>query len=512
MAEAPPITDVKSNASKPGEANEPANTPPISLKIQKSKIVSKLKATAPEFVPGSPLESLGVKDKPKPGKPTQLLTNHYNFVFNAPAVFLYAVSLDSDVGLNINLGAFAHKLRELFGAYAFDGTNILAIKKLDKDATTLKQDKCTITLKLIKEVSTKRNQETLGLINVMLKRLMRAANLVQLGRDFFWPKPKDVQGLQLFEGLVNAITPCQLGWHLVVDKVHRVIHRETIRDIMTRILEEQDAKALHQELQGSMVFAANNKRLWRIDGFDMSKTLDDEFELKDGTKTSFRKYYAEQYGIKLESKDPGLIVCLPRGSSKKSLKQQPIFLVPELCHLTGVTDAMRSNWKLNKALADTTRMPPSERVKSVQQLIQTVLGSPQVAEEMKKLQIEIKLEPTTVQARVLGPFNVMFNHKKSVPTKYCVMYDKKDHDLVDRFMTQVIKLASTQGGAWPEPTWVPIESGLPKTKIERWTQGITQVKKENPILSSRSFPLATVTCTTCASTTSVRHRASSPNV
>jgi aubergine len=41
---------------------------------------------------------------------------------------------------------------------------------------------------------------------------------------------------------------------------------------------------------------------------------------------------------------------------------QMVYLVPELCRMTGLTDDMRSNFQLMKAIADHTRSSPSQRV------------------------------------------------------------------------------------------------------------------------------------------------------
>jgi aubergine-like protein len=43
-----------------------------------------------------------------------------------------------------------------------------------------------------------------------------------------------------------------------------------------------------------------------------------------------------------------------------------IYLVPELCRMTGLTDSMRTNYRLMQDLAKHTRLGPSERVQRLE--------------------------------------------------------------------------------------------------------------------------------------------------
>ena len=47
----------------------------------------------------------------------------------------------------------------------------------------------------------------------------------------------------------------------------------------------------------------------------------------------------------------------------------PILLIPELCHMTGLTDEMRSDFRVMKDLAVHTRVGPKERVDTMQKFV-----------------------------------------------------------------------------------------------------------------------------------------------
>ena len=47
----------------------------------------------------------------------------------------------------------------------------------------------------------------------------------------------------------------------------------------------------------------------------------------------------------------------------------PILLIPELCHMTGLTDEMRSDFRVMKDLAVHTRVGPKERIETMQKFV-----------------------------------------------------------------------------------------------------------------------------------------------
>ncbi len=61
-----------------------------------------------------------------------------------------------------------------------------------------------------------------------------------------------------------------------------------------------------------------------------------------------------------------------------------LFLVPELCFMTGMTDKMRADFNLNKDIAATTKCPASERMKNTKSLIED-LNNPQNARSFSSL-------------------------------------------------------------------------------------------------------------------------------
>ena len=85
-----------------------------------------------------------------------------------------------------------------------------------------------------------------------------------------------------------------------------------------------------------------------------------------------------------------------------------IHLPPELCYPTGVTDEMRSDHKIMKALSDITRMDASTRMGKARDLITTILNSPTAQTNLPLL---LSREPLSIEGRLLGPFQIAFQKK-----------------------------------------------------------------------------------------------------
>lgn len=75
-----------------------------------------------------------------------------------------------------------------------------------------------------------------------------------------------------------------------------------------------------------------------------------------------------------------------------------LYLVPELCFMTGMNDKMRADFNLNKDIANTTKCPASERMKNTKSLIED-LNNPANANSYKSLndwKIHVSNEPLSL--------------------------------------------------------------------------------------------------------------------
>lgn len=77
--------------------------------------------------------------------------------------------------------------------------------------------------------------ENVQFFNVLFNRVMRALDLVRIGRQSFNPSGThkfDSHRLEVWPGYVTAVNEYEGGLKLCVDIKHRVLRTETIRDLM----------------------------------------------------------------------------------------------------------------------------------------------------------------------------------------------------------------------------------------------------------------------------------------
>jgi hypothetical protein len=131
------------------------------------------------------------------------------------------------------------------------------------------------------------------------------------------------------------------------------MRQETIYDIMRSLRHEDEAnwkENFMREMLGATVLTSYSNATYRIDDVVFNMSPNSTFDMKDGTKISFREYYLSKYKINILNGVQPLLVSNPKPRDIRAGKSRLILLVPELCRATGITDKMRSNFQLMKQM------------------------------------------------------------------------------------------------------------------------------------------------------------------
>lgn len=115
-------------------------------------------------------------------------------------------------------------------------------------------------------------------------------------------------------------------------------------------------------LMGSVVLTRYNNKTYRVDDIDWDQSPSSTFLDDSGRGKTFAEYYKEKYGIEIgDKKQPMLVSRARRKTKEEEDVAKTIALVPELCNLTGLTDQMKSDFKVMKDVAQFTRVTPMQR-------------------------------------------------------------------------------------------------------------------------------------------------------
>jgi aubergine len=89
-------------------------------------------------------------------------------------------------------------------------------------------------------------------------------------------------------------------------------------------------------------------------------------------------FVLQRYNKDIRHKNQPLLISKSKSKEMRAGLPESVYLVPELCRLTGLTDDMRANFKLMSALATHTRVGPSERISKLLDFSKRLRGEQKV--------------------------------------------------------------------------------------------------------------------------------------
>ena len=84
------------------------------------------------------------------------------------------------------------------------------------------------------------------------------------------------------------------------------------------------------------------------------------------------------YGIEIKDPQQPLLISQPKEKDRRRGMEQPILLIPELCHVTGISDEQRADFRFTKAMGEFTKHPPETRAKNLRELTNRFNSNPEI--------------------------------------------------------------------------------------------------------------------------------------
>ena len=142
------------------------------------------------------------------------------------------------------------------------------------------------------------------------------------------------------------------------------------------------------------------------------------FPRRDGSEITYIQYYQERFGIKITDLKQPLIVSMPtKQEQRKWGRTDPVYLIPEICNMTGLSDDQRANFKLMAAVGEYTRPTPPQRLEKLRQFSQAIQKKVEIAKELKDWGMKIDTEPVKFKARTMDPEKIL-QHSSKPALKY----------------------------------------------------------------------------------------------
>ena len=228
-----------------------------------------------------------------------------------------------------------------------------------------------------------------------------------------------------------------------------------------------------------------------MDEIAWDKKPTDEFEGRNEEKMSYLKYYEDRYNRKITDPKQPLIISMPKVREVRSGVGGPIYLIPELCNMTGLSDEQRANFNLMKAMGEYTRQDPVKRCKTLTKFAERLNGNKEIADDMQGWNLKFSsdlLQFRSEQDLQAGDdpgakgskigyqlenadWGTAFRKWNSFVApkcdKWAVVHNPKDEAVVKEFVTHLKKCAPALGLTMASPKIFALADNRPATYIQQ---------------------------------------------
>ena len=295
----------------------------------------------------------------------ELQTNHFQVSLNK-TVYEYCATFDPDLK-DSPVRVQLLKRLELGGEIGIVGNSIFLTQTADEKPHTFSAEEnrtgmdIEVRLRKVREYG-KGSSIPIQAFSALIRRALQRAGYQQIGRDFFdLSRQKKIDPFSIIPGAIMTVVPSTNGLALICDATNKVARDETALTVWGQV--KRNREAFRARLTDSTVFTVYNNRFYKVTGVDFSQTPMSTFNCASGT-ISFAKYAQERYGMRVSTADQPMLECTLHGDK--------LYLIPEFCQMTGLTDFDRSNFMLMKKMTDQLFPKPQERMAMIQGSVDTM--------------------------------------------------------------------------------------------------------------------------------------------
>ena len=168
----------------------------------------------------------------------------------------------------------------------------------------------------------------------------------------------------------------------------------------------------------------------------------------------------------------------------------PIYLIPELCNMTGLSDEQRANFNLMKSMGEYTRQDPEKRTKTLLKFAERLNGTKEIADNMAAWNLKFAKDLIQFRARIFKPETILgckgskatyqienadwgtaFRkwNSFSAPScsKWAIVFNPKDEAVTKEFVNSLKKVAPSLGLTMAAPKTFMLTDNRPATYIQQ---------------------------------------------
>jgi aubergine-like protein len=356
----------------------------------------------------------------KSGNEVSLSSNYFRFSFkneNFTHFQKYAVNFEPELPgdaylLRRKLFRQAEsKIAEKLGQCLFNNTTLYSkvfVADPFEEVAENEGQSYKISIMRANEVDRK-THEALATYKRFFQNSIKQLKFVELKKSFFdrySAKTFDEHGITVWPGFKPIINIFQNDVLLNLNIVSKIFRRESALELLMKLKKSNDGdlkESLNLAFRGLVVLTKyNNDKTYTVDSVNLDLTPMSTFNTKEGPK-SYVDYYKQKYAVEIREKSqPMLVVQKKRGTDVDT-----IYLVPELCFLSGLTEEQRANFHLMKQINEIAIGTPKSKIEESKKLLQKILNHDSCKEEVEKWGMTIDFKPVELKGRKLDAGNLI---------------------------------------------------------------------------------------------------------
>ena len=197
-----------------------------------------------------------------------------------------------------------------------------------------------------------------------------------------------------------------------------------------------------------------------------------------------------------DENQPMIVSKLKRRTTHEKDVERLILLVPEICHVTGLTQAMRSDFTVMKDVAVHTRLSPADRQQSLQRYLKRVDECPKAKAILSDWGLRLDINPVVLKGRVLDSEVLLFgsNFRERVNPSadftrtatskpmlkpvgldnWVLVYIAKEEHIVKTYFGALKQEAQKMGMNITLPVLVKLDNDRPETYLKKMRENVTR--------------------------------------
>ena len=500
------------------------------------------------------LQEAGFAKRPKfsaapAGQKVRLSTNFFSFKLKSSNfIYVYAVKFEEDIPADNTplrkkvVRTIREQLEKIYHPYIFTGALLFSPQSSGAEPVRLETAEAGTKyrvefrqahmISLADILSPHKEPEkaitATQFLNIIVKSLLGALNMFPVGRTGKYLLPSGAiqmndYGLEIWPGYKTSVRLLESGLLLEIDYTSRILRQQTVLAFM-RDIQRSSHGDYRQQIKEALV---DKSVLARYGNKKNYKVIDIDFGLNPAThkfttpegEITMDAYFLKKYRLTIKDKSQPLIVSSRLVQNKdRSMREEKLYLAPELCSMTGLPDEIREDHNSMRDIARYTKLTPNDRTQKMQELLRALqqtnvsreaqVGdrvSKQVMQQPAKIMadwnLQIDSSPSEVEGRILPHVTLTLGGKQTLPVgengqfffkqpivtplpldNWILVHTGKDKATAENFVEVLYKASATFGIKVEYPRYEEASGIRAQSLIEAAQRGLRSLPKPQVIV------------------------------